>query len=146
MGTTWILVSNASTARLYANHGPKKGLKLLKELAHPESREKASDLVSDRPGHNQGAGNGHGSFVPATDPKQHEADRFAHKLAKELEQGRAANSYDRLILVASSPFIGMLNHRLANHVRGMVSNSIEKDYTKIPERELAGRLENVVYL
>ncbi|MEW5944418.1 MAG: host attachment protein [Pseudomonadota bacterium] len=146
MGTTWILVSNASTARLYANHGPKKGLKLLKELAHPESREKVSALVSDRPGHNQGAGNGHGSFISATDPKQHEADRFAHELARELEQGRAANRYDRLILVASSPFIGKLNHRLDNRVRGMVSNSIEKDYTKIPERELAGRLENVVYL
>lgn len=146
MSTTWILVSNASQARLYANHGPKKGLQLLKELSHPESREKASDLVSDRPGHNQGAGNGHGSFVPASDPKQHEAERFAHKLAKELEQGRASNSYDRLILVASSPFIGTLNSRLDNHVRGMVSDSIDKDYTRSTEKELASRLESFVYL
>jgi protein required for attachment to host cells len=49
MSTTWILVANASQAKLYANTGPKKGLKLVKDLKHPESREKASDLVSDRP-------------------------------------------------------------------------------------------------
>ena len=73
MRNTWILVANASIARLYANHGPKKGLQLMKEMSHPESREKVSNLVSDRPGHNPGSGNGHGSFVPAADPKQHEA-------------------------------------------------------------------------
>ena len=50
MAITWILVANASQAKLYANTGPKKGLALVKDLKHPESREKAADLVSDRPG------------------------------------------------------------------------------------------------
>ena len=30
MAITWILVANASLARLYANLGPKQGLKLIK--------------------------------------------------------------------------------------------------------------------
>jgi len=144
MSTTWILIANASSARIYSNQGPKKGLQLVKQFAHPESRDKASELVSDRPG--QTRGNGHGAFVAATDPKQHEADRFALELSKELDQGRGANSYERLILVASSPFIGMLNSRLSSHVRALVSESIEKDYTKATDRELAGHLEHCIYL
>ena len=50
MSITWILVANASLAKLYANYGPNKGLELVKELMHPESRQKNSELVTDRPG------------------------------------------------------------------------------------------------
>ena len=59
MAITWILVANASQAKLYANAGPKKGLKLIKDMKHPESREKAADLVSDRPGQLHSPGNSH---------------------------------------------------------------------------------------
>ncbi|MDA8383645.1 MAG: host attachment protein [Betaproteobacteria bacterium] len=143
---TWILTANASTARLYSNLGPNKGLQLVREFDHPESREKALNLVSDRPGHNQGHGNGHGSYVPATDPKSNEADRFAQELARELEQGRATNGYDRLILLASTPFIGMLNARLTERVRALVTERIEKDYTRATEKELSAYLEPYIFL
>lgn len=146
MSTTWILVANASTARLYANHGAKKGIQLVKELSHPESRAKASSLVADRPGHNPGAGNGHGSFVPATDPKHNEAERFAQELAREMDQGRTANSYQRAILVAAPAFMGLLKGNLDHQVSKLVSESVEKDYTKATEKELSGHLENIIYL
>lgn len=146
MSITWILVANASAASLYANYGPKKGLQKLKEFEHAASREKGHDLVSDRPGHNKSHGNGHGSYVPASDPKQNEAQNFAFQLARELEQGRTANSYQRLILVASAPFMGLINSRLGNHVRALVSDSLEKDYTKVNEKELARHLESCIYL
>jgi protein required for attachment to host cells len=146
MTTSWILVANASTARIYSNNGPKKGLKLVKELNHPESRQKSSDLVSDRPGYMQGFGNGHGSRQPATTPKEIEVDKFALEIAKELDHGRTTNDFERLIVVASNPFIGTLNGHLSNHVRGMVSDSMEKDYTKSTQKELAGYLEPCIYL
>ncbi len=50
MSITWIMVANASQAKLFAHHGPKRGLELIKELMHPQSREKTSNLVSDRSG------------------------------------------------------------------------------------------------
>jgi protein required for attachment to host cells len=144
MSTTWILVANAGEARLFANHGPNKGLTLLKQLDHPASREKASELVSDRPGHNQGAGNGHGSFIPPTDPKQREAELFAQELAKELEQGRTSNSFDRIVLAAAPSFLGLLNGALSGQVKNLVSDTLQKDYTKASEKELAGYLDKVV--
>lgn len=142
MSITWIMVANASQAKLFANHGPKKGLQLVKELVHPESREKAANLVSDRVGNYAGSG----SYAQPTDPKHHEAERFALELAHELEHGRVNNAYERLILIASTPFMGLLNGRLSQQVRQRISESINKDYTHVPARELPTYLGNVAWL
>ncbi len=146
MTTTWILVANASSANLYMNNGPKRGLEKLREYEHGASREKASDLVSDRPGHNRSAGNGHGSYVPPTDPKQNEAQQFALKLARELEQGRTGNEFQRLILIAPPQFMGLIKNNASQALMGMMSDHFEKDYTKLDERALAGHLESCIYL
>lgn len=142
--TTWILIANASCARILCNTGPKKGLELVSELNHPQSREKRMDLTSDRPGRVDGKG--HGAFVQQTDPKKNEADHFALEVAKSLERGRVNNDYGRLILVASNPFMGLLKNRLDSHVMEMVSETIEKDYTKSNDRDLASHLQHVVFL
>src|SRR5574337_491667 len=73
MAITWILVANASLAKLYANVGPNQGLRLVKELMHPASRQKNSDLVSDQSSANV-AGKGIGEMQ--TLPKEHEAKVF----------------------------------------------------------------------
>lgn len=146
MSTTWILVANASQARLYANSGPKKGLKLVKELKHPESREKASDLVSDRPGQMHSPGNSHRASQPKTDPKTNEARHFARELARELNHARSSGQVERLILVAPPAFMGLLNEKLDGHTANLVSHRFEKDYTKAAEKELAGHLESCIFL
>lgn len=142
MSVTWIMVANASQAKLFANHGPRKGLELVKELLHPQSRLKTSSLVSDR----SGSGPGHGTFQQATDPQHHEAEIFAQEIGQALEAGRVRNAYDRLILVASKPFMGLINQRLPGQVRQKLSQSIDKDYTRLPARDLVDHLEEVVYL
>ena len=146
MATTWILVANASQAKLYANTGPKKGLKLLKDLKHPESREKASDLVSDRPGQMHSPGNGHRASQPKTDPKTNEARHFAQELAKELNHARSSGQVGRLILVAQPAFMGLINEKLDGQTASLVSDRFEKDYTKSSEKELAGHLERCIFL
>jgi protein required for attachment to host cells len=146
MTVTWVLVANASTANLYANRGPNSGLELVKQYQHAESREKSSELISDRPGRYETDGGAHGAFSQATDPKQHEEDKFAAELAHALETGRTSNSYGRLILVASDPFMGKLNNHLAGHVRALVTDTIEKDYTQINEKALASHLESILYV
>jgi len=146
MTTTWILVANASSASLYMNRGPKQGLQKIREYEHAASREKASDLVSDRPGHNRSAGNGHGAYNPPTDPKQNEAQQFAMKLARDLEQGRTGNEFQRLILVAPPQFMGLIKSHSSQGLKGMTSDHFEKDYTKIDARTLSGHLESCIYL
>ncbi|MET0217012.1 MAG: host attachment protein [Burkholderiales bacterium] len=146
MTTTWILVANAAAAKLYANDGPRKGLRKIREFEHPASREKGSRLVSDRPGHNQGHGNGHGSYIPLHEPKEVQAEHFAMELCKQLDHGRTTNAYQRLILVSAPAFLGLMNGHLSHHVKQLVSDSFEKDYTKLDDKALAVHLESCIFL
>lgn len=144
MAVTWILIANASEARIFSNNGPGKGISLLKSYAHPESRGKGADLVSDRPGHNQAAGNGHGAYVQASNPKDNEAERFARELVSELDSGRTSNSFKKIALVSSPGFLGMLNSHLNSNLEKLVSSRVEKDYTKAKEQDLTGILKEYI--
>ena len=138
MAITWILVANASLSRLYANDGPNKGLELIKELIHPQSRQKNKELVTDRPGAIQSSpGSGYESHAQ---PKEQAARAFAHELAQEFYQGRTQNAFRRAILVAPPTFMGMLNAVIDGPTDKLVSNRLEKDYTKSTEPVLTQRL------
>ena len=145
METTWILVANASHARLFNLEAP-ESLALVKEFSHPQSRERASDLVTDKPGHYQSDGGKHGNFMPAETPKREEMERFAQQLAHELDHRRAANQYQHLILVASPAFLGALNGSLNHHVRGLVRETVDKDYVHEKPRDLLQHLKAVIPL
>lgn len=146
MAITWILVANASLAKLYENLGPNKGLKLVKEMIHPESRLKNSDLVTDRAGSMASNGNGPGVKQPQTQPKDHEAKVFAHELAQELYSGRTRNAFRRAIVYAPPAFMGMLNSVLDHPTAQLISDRFEKDYTKTAEPKLREHLEGCLYL
>ncbi|MCW8828411.1 MAG: host attachment protein [Gammaproteobacteria bacterium] len=138
---TWLLVGNASRARLFETQARPRTLKLLKEYLHPPSREKGEELASDRPGHFQAEARGmegttHGAFNEPTNPKDFEHDRFALELAKELNDGRTQNRFGNLMIVASPHFHGLLNQHLNEHVAKMVSSHINKDYTDLNEEKL----------
>lgn len=144
MTVTWILIANASRAHLYANEGPRQGLKRVGDFAHPESREHASALVTDRQGQ-FGPGNKQGAFV-GPDPKQYESHRFAQELAGVLEEGRTGNRYARLIVAASPAFLGQLNECLSLQVSQLVTERIKKDYTQADTRALSDHLQQYIYL
>lgn len=144
MTVTWILIANASRAHLYANDGPRKGLKSIREFAHPESRVRAAGLVTDRQGQ-FGPGNKQGAFV-GPDPKVHESQRFAHELASVLEDGRTGNRYTRLIIAASPAFLGQLNDCLSAQTAQLISQRIKKDYTQTDARTLSDHLQEYIYL
>ena len=145
MNTTWVLVAKASEARLYTTDKVGEEMQCLKEFSHPESREKGSTLASDRPGHSQSKGTGHGTMGDPADPKDYEAERFASELAQELEKGRTANAYQKLVVAAAPHFHGLLNSQLNDHTRALVINNIEKDFTAYDERELPARLKEAVH-
>ena len=138
---TWVLVANASEARIFGTNKIGEAMECMKEFSHPESREKGSELASDRPGHSQSKGTGHGAMVESSDPKEYEADRFAGELAQELEKGRTSHAYRKLVVVAGPHFHGLLNKHMNDHVRTMVVNDIQKDLTSCEPRDLPGRLK-----
>ncbi|MEQ8803395.1 host attachment protein [Haliea sp.] len=144
--STWLLVANASRARLFATQARPRTLTLLEEFSHPQSREKNEDLSSDRPGHFQTTSQGmdganRGAFAEPTNPKDYEHERFAAELAEHLNEGRTSNRYDNLMLVASPHFLGLLNQQLNEHVAKLATVHVSKDYTALDEAALVKKLD-----
>jgi protein required for attachment to host cells len=141
---TWLLIADASQARLYSLHKARiiqeqdpKNLKLIAEYTHEDSRKKVSDLVSDRKGIFGG-----GAFTETTSPKVHQADVFAHELLSHIEAGRVENSFRDLIIIAPPAFMGLLHKHMPHQIHKLVSQHIEKDYTRHQGKELLQDLMN----
>jgi len=83
----WVLVANASKARLLARTAAGRPLKELEDLVHPASRLHARDLTSDRDGRQGGSGGRVHAVQQKTDAKETEAINFARELVAKLESG-----------------------------------------------------------
>lgn len=138
----WIATANTNTCRIYSYDKNHSKLSLLKEIQHPEMRLKTSDsLTTDRPGHYQANESARGAYSPHRDAKEVKIDNFSREIAEELDQGRKANSYEKLILIASPHMHGLINHHLNKHVKDLVINNIEKDLQHLNARELLDFLQ-----
>lgn len=139
---TWVLVANASRARLYALDAAAHRWVLLQEMAHPDSRANDLELSADKPGRVQqkDAHVYHASMEPRTEPKKVEAQRFAREIAAVLEKGFGRNAYRRLMLVAPPHFLGLLRASLDPQVAKRVEQEHDKDYVDLDVSELDGRL------
>jgi len=140
MNNTWVLVANASEARLF--NLVKSDLEPVKSFSHDESRMKGEELTSDRPGAYQSDVNreGHGSYAEPTDPKEYEKDRFARELADALNKARTENRFNELVIVASPHFHGLINQHLDDESSQRVSQHIEKDYTQVRDSDMLDTL------
>lgn len=139
----WIVVTDASRGRILSfDAGSKQKWKLLKELDHPASRAKGTDLLTDAPGRQQQSfGRGaRPAMEPHTDPKDVEKERFVRELAKELDRAHAHREYDRLVLVAAPQCLGMLRGAVSSVVEKSIVSTLDKDYTHLELRDLQERL------
>lgn len=136
---TWLLIADASKAKIYSIHKARmfleqtnpKNLKLIGQYSHQESRMKSAELVTDRMGEF-----GSGTFVEATLPKTHEAEKFALELINHISAGRRDNHFRDLIIVAPPTFMGILHKHMPHEIQKLISQKIEKDYTQSNDREL----------
>ena len=133
----WVVTANTNTCRFYNYDKNHSKLSLLKEISRPEIRLKASDsLTTDRPGHYQINESARGAYSPHTEPKEVEIDNFSREIAQELNKGRNANAYEKLILIALPHMHGLLDLHLNKHVKELVINSIQKDLQHLNNMEL----------
>lgn len=138
----WIATANTNTCRIYSYDKNHSKLSLLKEITHPEMRLKTSDfLTTDRPGHYQASGSARGAYSPHMDAKEVEIDNFSREITEELDKGRKANLYEKLILISAPHMHGLINQHLNKHVKALVINNIEKDLLHLSEHELVEFLQ-----
>jgi protein required for attachment to host cells len=157
----WLVVANAARARVLEETGPPRRSQAgpdpsvgsehtglpgrwmhVADLVHPQSRMKGEQLHGDAPGRIEGTGHGLGSaaYLPRTDPRERERDRFAREVAQCLNQGVATGRCAGLTLVASDPFLGLLESHLSTQARKRVLRKVAADYTTLPDDALDERL------
>lgn len=143
----WIVVADASRARLFRAETPHGPLIELEDAAHSASRLQDHELLSDRAGRavdTQGH-HRHGMEAP-TDPHDQEAQRFAHELAERLQVHHNAHDFDGLVLVAPPRFLGFLRQALDEQVAKQVLGSVDLDLTRIYDAaEVQSHLPDPMY-
>lgn len=140
---TWIVLVNSSLCRIYFFDRREHKITPIKEIAHPENRNKASDyFTSDKPGHYQSSSTAHGSYEPHTDPKETGIQRFAIEVANELDHARTQNAYKRIVLISPPHMLGLLHEHMNKHVKQLITNEINKDILHLSDHELLSFLKD----
>jgi protein required for attachment to host cells len=130
---TWIVLADATSARVFRSDRGDRGWTLIRELEHPAGRERASRVGSDKPGRVKQS-RGYRSALEAPTPfEKKEARKFARLIAAELDQAIASRSFDRLILVAAAPFLGLLRSEMSDRVQRSIAATVERDYLHVDE-------------
>jgi len=140
MKLTWIIVADSSHARIFTAESPSSALEEIEGFTNGESRLQDRELTTDLPGRIKSAdGSGH-ALEQATDPKKHEADKFAHLLAKHLETAHNANQFTRLLIVAEPSFLGLLRNCLSEPIKKQVCFELDKNITRQNAEEIRKHL------
>ncbi|MCW5635964.1 MAG: host attachment protein [Rubrivivax sp.] len=139
----WLLVANASRARLFERDADNGALRELEGFVHPESRMKGSELRHDRAG-SAPKGVSRSTFEPPTSPAEREEEHFAAELAGRLEAAARDNRMPGWALIASSPFLGRLRAALGSAAAARLTQHVDRDLTMLAGRELEERVRELV--
>lgn len=135
----WVLLANASRARLFERDHDNGALRELGDFVHPDSRLKSKALSRDRAG--QGAkGSARAHFEPAMSAQEREQHHFAEQLAHHLKEAAAAGQLVGWALIASSPFLGHLHAALGRAAAVRLTHRVDRDLTAFVGQELERRV------
>lgn len=110
-------------------------------ISDPMARLHDRDLASDRPGRSyESVGGARHSVQRAETPRHTEAVRFARRIARRLDDARRKDEFDRLVVVAGPPFLGLVREQLSGPTRARVAREIHKDLVHSTPEVLARKL------
>ncbi|MFA6408681.1 MAG: host attachment protein [Gammaproteobacteria bacterium] len=130
-----VLIANSSEAQLFdAAELRSKDVLSLAKFAHPKSREKVSDLVTDKAGFVQNHGVAANAYEGKHNPKEVEAEHFAEELVKSVTEFCQKYQRSDLLFVAPAHFYNWFKKHWHHH--NINIEYLGKDYTKLNAREL----------
>lgn len=140
MDSTWLLVANSSSARIFACSQQHR-LQELTALTHPASRLRDADLGSDEPGQTSDrSGHGFHGMTPPTSLHDKEVEVFAREVVDRMKQEYEQHSFEHLLIIAAPRFLGLLRDRLPENLRRSVLLEIDKDVSHMPASEIEQQL------
>lgn len=142
MPLTWVVVADASRARIMHFKGHVSGLEEIEDFVHPEGRLKAQDLTSDRHGSRQKRrAEGRPEMGEHDEATVKVDEEFARLLGRELNQRCRDQGVESLILAAPPKFLGMLRRHLDEKTAGLVRQTVNKDISTLPPERIKDHLD-----
>ena len=142
---TWILIADGAHARVLETEGKGRPLSEVEGMRRSTDLAPSHELGTDRPGRtHESVGATRHAMEPTSDPHRERKRRFAGELADTLHKQLNEGRYDRLVVVAPPVTLGDLRAALPAQVAKVVAGEVAKDLTKIPDREIASHLGEVV--
>jgi len=144
--TTWVVVADGARAFIVANRGPGTGLSPVPGTAREQAVPRTTELGTDRPGrtfNSNHSGTRHG-MEPRIDWHQYEKQKFAHGIARLLDEARNRRAFDYLVLVAPPETLGELRAKLDKQTQAMISAEVPKDLTRHMIQDLPNHLNGVI--
>jgi protein required for attachment to host cells len=96
--------------------------------------------AASKSAHSVGAPTQPSGYEPNQTPAEHGAELFARNISRFLLHGYQDGHFQRLALIASPEFLGVLRSVLDPRLLDVVTNEINKDYTRCNSRELSAHL------
>ncbi len=135
---TWVVVADASGARIFSYPLKTKDWKLVRELAGTGAdAPDEGKAMGTRAEEHQGALKGHAA---GSTPKEKKERDFAHEVVEVLEHGMSSNLFGHLALVAAPKLLGELREHLGRGLAQKVVVEINKDYTHLTQKEIKEQL------
>jgi len=143
MSTRWVVVADASRARIFETRALGRGLREIEDLDNPAGRAHSHDLLADAGGRTYAnVGARQGKTEPRSDPVEHEVELFAKRLADRIEQGRVERRFERLCLVAPPRFLGLLREKCCRETGKLVEFELAKDLSRLDAAAIDAHLRN----
>lgn len=142
MTEQWILVADASRARIFSRGDDHRGLECVDTLEHPQSRAHEGDLRTGGKGtsHDQ-AGEGERQSDPQTTTMEKHAEIFAREIAERLKSGFNDAAFRHLVLVAEPDFLGRLREQIDAPMSRTITHTIDRNWTKHDRSRIAKQLD-----
>ena len=136
----WVVVCDGAKALVLENSGTRMHPNLTARHVFEHSNPPDRELGTDKPGRAFSTAGSGRSAMELVDRHEQEEQRFLTKVAAHLDQAILAGDMPSLIVVAPPRAIGILRRAFTSHVRQVVKAEVEKDYVKLPIKEIERHL------
>jgi protein required for attachment to host cells len=145
---TRIIVADQAEARFY-DLSDDAQLQIAGHLSNASARLHDRDLKSDRPGRvfdrappasGRRGSVAHHATGGSQSPRKHESALFARRIAVALVRAHRAGQFDQLVIMAGSPFLGLLRAALPGSLGQSVVAEVAKDLVHQPETAVRAHL------
>jgi len=145
MPSTWVVVADSGSARIFTTSSPTGKLLEREDYAHSAARVAEHGLVSDRQGRTSDSSGRRHAYSGEESPRETESRAFAKLLADRLHNARAGGDLERVILVAAPAFLGLLRAALDTETRKRVEVELPLDLVSLSTQEIRARLPERLY-